>query len=374
MISTTLIALAAAGAAGFARAQEITGTFPPVPMASKHYASPDELPYKIDTDVGLVRGVQAGYNICNGTTETQESLCQTSYFNGPDDFCIWGPHAPDSVVGDTEGEMVAWCTKPGHGTRLIPEGALTGLQWIKTPDYVQAVGFLDQTAINIKAGDWGGEMDPHGADLRGNPMGGVVFSTSFGTADNGGKAKQVIEWHNFIGGGRFCFKACDPASPNAAHYCEHIFDRIGCDYNIPNAAKDGVFESCKGDNQDFPGIYTENGVVMTYKQPSEELGAISTMPYQPKVPASSECSSYTSSVVYTGLPKPTKPLVTGTSTGSTPAATGTGAAGTSKGASTGSSTAKSASSTDAADNGSTELAVSVIASFLGVAFAAVFLA
>lgn len=27
-----------------------------------------------------------------------------------------------TVVGDTEGEMVAWCTKPGHGTRLIPPG------------------------------------------------------------------------------------------------------------------------------------------------------------------------------------------------------------------------------------------------------------
>ncbi|KAJ3549196.1 hypothetical protein NMY22_g969 [Coprinellus aureogranulatus] len=50
-----------------------------------------------------------------------------------------------------------------------------------------------------------------------------------------------------------------------------------------------------GDNQDFPGVYTENGQVMTYKQPPEELGAISTMPYQPKVPASSECSSFTSS-------------------------------------------------------------------------------
>jgi len=61
--------------------------------------------------------------------------------------------------------MIAWCTKPGHGTRLIPAGALTGVQYVKSPDYVQVVGFIDQTKINILAGDYGGEMDPHGADL-----------------------------------------------------------------------------------------------------------------------------------------------------------------------------------------------------------------
>lgn len=364
MISSSFIAFVAASAASLVAAQEITGTFPPTPLASKVFNSPDELPYKVDTDTGLIRGLQAGYNRCNGTTENQESMCQTAYFNGPEDFCIWGPSEPDSIVANTEGEMVAWCTKPGHGTRLIPAGALTGLQWIKTPDYVQAVGFMDQTAINIKADDWGGEMDPHGADLRGNPMGGVVFSSAFGGM------KQVIEWHNFIGGGRFCYKACDPAGPNAAHYCEHVFDRIGCDYNIPNAAKDGVFESCKGDNQDFPGVYTENGQVMTYKQPPEELGAISTMPYQPRVPASSECSSFTSSAVYTGLPAPSKSIVT------TPTATGTaaGASGTKAPGASNTTGGKSAAQTgDAEGNGSNELAVSMVASFVGVAFAAVFL-
>lgn len=36
---------------------------------------------------------------------------------------------------------------------------------MRTPDYVQVVGFIDQTLINIQAGDFGGELDPHGADL-----------------------------------------------------------------------------------------------------------------------------------------------------------------------------------------------------------------
>jgi len=61
--------------------------------------------------------------------------------------------------------MIAWCTKPGRGTRLIPAGALQGIQYMKTPDYIQVVGFIDQAQININSSDYGGEMDPHGADL-----------------------------------------------------------------------------------------------------------------------------------------------------------------------------------------------------------------
>ena len=51
------------------------------------------------------------------------------------------------------------------GTRLIPEGALTGVQFMRTSAYVQVIGFIDQTKINIADGDFGGELDPHGADL-----------------------------------------------------------------------------------------------------------------------------------------------------------------------------------------------------------------
>ena len=54
-----------------------------------------------------------------------------------EDFCLWGPPEPNSLIGNTEGEAVAWCTKPGRGTRLIPAGALTGVQFMRTPAYVQ---------------------------------------------------------------------------------------------------------------------------------------------------------------------------------------------------------------------------------------------
>ncbi|KXN83932.1 hypothetical protein AN958_00796 [Leucoagaricus sp. SymC.cos] len=277
---------------------QVTGTYPATPLASKTGYTYPSGPYQVDTDTGLIRGVQAGYNICNSTTENQDSLCQTSFINGVDDFCLWAAIKPNSTVGDVEGEMVAWCTKPGRGTRLIPESALKGVQFMKTPDYVQVVGFIDQTLINLNGEDYGGEMDPHGADLRGNPMGGIIFSQSFN-----GQWVQVREWHNFMGSNAFCLKACDPSKPNDARYCEHRLDRIGCAYNAPNNAQNGTFESCEGDNQDFPGVYTLNGQALTYAQPPEALGPITTMPYTARVPASSNCVQYTSSAIYTGLPR-----------------------------------------------------------------------
>jgi len=83
-----------------------------IPLASKHFDY-TSLPYMVDTNNGP-RGIQTGYNLCNSTTEGSSSLCQTAIVNSLDDFCIWGPQKPDSQIADTEGELVAWCTKPGH--------------------------------------------------------------------------------------------------------------------------------------------------------------------------------------------------------------------------------------------------------------------
>lgn len=297
----------------------------PLPLASQHFTYTD-LPYHADPNDGE-RGTQQGYNICNSTTENQQSLCQTAIINGVDDFCLWSAQEPNDLIGNIEGECVAWCTKPGHGTRLIPAGAITGVQFIQTPDYVQVTGNINQVLIDLAADDSGGELDPHGADQRGNPLGALVFTNAFpASGGNPSNYIQAIEWHNFMGGGQFCLKACDPAGPNAANLCQHIFDRIGCQYNAPASYQDGIFESCKGDSQDPPGIYTgANGVVSTYTQPDESLGPISTMPYTARIPATSQCTTYTSAQLYAGAPSPTIAL---TSSGSS-AATHTTAAGSS---------------------------------------------
>ncbi|KAI0326468.1 hypothetical protein GY45DRAFT_1233646, partial [Cubamyces sp. BRFM 1775] len=293
-----LVALAAASTRVLAQ-DSTSSSF--IPLASKSFSYPDGIPYQADTD-DLTRGTQQGYNLCNSTTEGPDSMCQTAFVNHLDDFCLWSSPRPDETIGNTEGEEVAWCTKKGRGTRLIPEGALTGVQFMKAPGYLQVVGFIDQTKINLQADDGGGELDPHGADLRGNPLGGLVYTNGFASNNgNNDTFQQVHEWHNFMGSNSFCFKVCDPAGPNPADLCQHVFDRIGVLYNCPNAAQNGTFEYCEGENQDPPGVYTSNGQVVTYTQPPESLGAIQTMPYQPRIPASSNCVQLPSSALYTDL-------------------------------------------------------------------------
>ena len=89
--------------------------------------------------------------------------------NSIEDWCIFAPPKPgaDSVIGNTERIEVAWCTQSGHGTRVIPDGAISGAHFVQTPDYVQVTGVGDLTKINIPKGDEGGELDPHGADGNG---------------------------------------------------------------------------------------------------------------------------------------------------------------------------------------------------------------
>lgn len=107
----------------------------------------------------------AELNVSNGHRQQSRwcgyMLCYSSdgplHVNSPlTDFCIWGPPKPDSTIANTEGELVAWCTKPGRGTRIIPSGALTGVQFMQTPDYLQVTGHINQSLINILAGDTGG--------------------------------------------------------------------------------------------------------------------------------------------------------------------------------------------------------------------------
>lgn len=53
----------------------------------------------------------------------------------------------------------------------------------------------------------------------------------------------------FLGDGTFCAKFCDLNAPNAQGICQHIYDEAGCNVNVPAAYRDGVFESCEGDDQ-----------------------------------------------------------------------------------------------------------------------------
>ncbi|KAI0251177.1 hypothetical protein BJV78DRAFT_1126703 [Lactifluus subvellereus] len=216
---------------------------------------------------------QSGTNQC-GTGSNQTSICQNAYINEVDDWCVFAPpeNGPDSVIGNTERIEVAWCIKSGHGTRVIPPGAITGAHFVQTPDYVQITGVGDLTKINIPTGDAGGELDPHGADGKGNPIGGLVFSSAFG-----GQVQQLHEWTNFVSATQFCFRGCKDG-PNAPALCQHIYDVMGCAWNMPGNYNPG-FDKCAGDTGEPMGVYGQS----TFFQ-----GNGNTPPPHP-APATSSC-------------------------------------------------------------------------------------
>jgi len=370
MSAHTLFALLATSAISLVQAQSPSSSALE-PLASKHFTYPN-LPYQVTGDQGGIRGPQFGYNLCNSTTEGPNSLCQTSFVNDITDFCMWSSTQPSDTIGESEAREVAWCTKPGHGTRVIPAGAISGVQWLYAKNYVQVVGFIDQTQVSLAADDLGGELDPHGADEQGNPLGGVVFSNGYGTTantfDSALKAKQngsstytqVIEWIDFIGGGTFCLKMCNPSDPQAAELCQHVYDRIGCTYNAlaDYGSINGTFQVCDSDDMTPPGVYTTNGQTTTWFQGPE--GQPVSAPYTTSIPPSSNCHTYASTDLFAAAA-----TVTPSSGASTAAPTGSGVP--SSGSSPSGSVAASRSgSAQGASSTGTGGAVAVGASYVGL--------
>lgn len=219
---------------------------------------------------------QSGYNTCARNTWNQDSRCQTAWINSLEDFCIWGP-AEYGTVGEKERSGVAYCTTDRHGTRLIPDGTIQGAHFVRTRDYVQVTGVGDFTSILIPDGDDGGEFDPHGADDLGNPIGGILYTTA-NPATNG-EPYFVSEWTNFMSYNQFCMRAC--WGQRAAAQCEHIYDVMGCRWNLPANYDPDVFETCEGEIAQLQGIYGSS----TFRQGDP------VTPSAHPAPASSQCST-----------------------------------------------------------------------------------
>jgi hypothetical protein len=166
-----------------------------------------------------------------------------------------------------------------------------------------------------------------------------------------------------VGGGQAAFKICDPNGPNPAGYCQHTLDRMGLIYNMPNAAQNNVFEVCDSEPMDIPGVYTSGGQTLSYSQPAESLGPITSIPYTPRIPSSSNCQTYQSSAIYTDFLN----LATSTASGSKVTGTGSGSSGTRAGSSAG-------ASPTSGSNGAGATTISLFSSILGVAFSVAFLA
>ena len=158
----------------------------------------------------------------------------------------------------------------------------------------------------------------------------------------------------------FGMKICNPQGTNPMGYCQHTLDRIGLPYNMPNAAQNGTFEVCDSDLMDIPGEYISGGQTLSYAQPAESLGPITSIPYTPRIPSSSNCQTYQSSQIFTDFLK-----LASTTTGASAAPTGSGA-----------SRAGSASTANPTkgSNGAGSVTISLFTGILSVAFSVGFLA
>lgn len=297
-----------------------------------------------------------------GTPINQKSMARLLSVNSIDDFCLFAPPTLQDIA-DSETIEVAWCTKPRNNARLIPDGTITGVSFLKTDFYVQLIGYGDLTKINIPANDFGGELDPHGAFGTGNPIGGNV------TTNITGADEHIAEWMLYIGNGQFCFRVCTNANAtyNAAQMCWHELDEVGCGFVMPgNYNVNGTFETCDADVAYPPGWYptaTVNGtpVFSTFAQrftftpssgPPITIGDLTTPAGAFTTPSSSNC--VTTSSIANGV---NLAALGAAGTSPAPTSSGTGTASTtSSGQSTGSpsSTSSGASNTGSPSGGSTK--------------------
>ncbi|GAA5869134.1 hypothetical protein JCM8547_008706 [Rhodosporidiobolus lusitaniae] len=317
-----------------------------LPLTQYTYAYSD-IPYQVDP-----------YK-CNSSTAGDDSSCQTLIANNISDFCLWGSDTAAtelSTIGDIEAATVSYCTSNNWGARVLKSGALTAVQVLRTEYYIQWTGRIDQTALHLEANDTGGELDPHGADLLGNPLGGLVYSSGLPGGDNS-TLEQAVEWNMFIGSGVFCLKLCSPNQPSGINYCENTYDRMGCNYNMPASYTDNEFTDCDSDLQLRVGVYVgDDNKTSTYSQPPE--GTEPAPPYTPSIPATSNCKTYESTALWAAA------TTTSASSGSASSAKKTGTSDASS--SNSSSSSSSSSSSDSGSGGSATATLFASTGFLAL--------
>ncbi|KAK0555773.1 hypothetical protein OC846_000383 [Tilletia horrida] len=261
-----------------------TSTFDPQHMVKPTF-SIDKLPKKWEKG-------QVGTNQCDKwKPHNQNSMCQNVFFNSIHDFCLWGPIEPNSRIGSKEKEMVAYCTKEGYGTRLIPDGTIKRAHFVRAPSFFQLTGYGDFTKIGVRAKDDGGELDSHGADGYGNPPGGIVFSRTIPGTNH--KWTQMHEWASFMSATEFSFRACFDTAPEKLRLCPHQYDEMGARFSHPGDYGSG-FDECHGDDGHFPGWYrmtkTVSGTAVYSSSFFWQGDAHTPKPHKPG--KTSDCKSY----------------------------------------------------------------------------------
>ena len=125
------------------------------------------------------------------------------------------------------------------------------------------MGWGDMTKIGMQDGDYGGELDPHGATGDGNPIGGNV------TSNISGKDVDYAEWMEFISYTQFCIRVCTAGNETypPSVMCEHKLDEMGCEFIMPgDYEKHDVFQTCDADPAYPPGMFPDGGSYSSFQQ------------------------------------------------------------------------------------------------------------
>ncbi|WFD33833.1 hypothetical protein MCUN1_000653 [Malassezia cuniculi] len=310
------------------------------------------------------------------TPVNQSSEARLATINSVDDWCTFGPMDNSEPLGNVEDRTVAYCTKPRNNARVIPDGTVTSAHFVRTPLYVQVMAFGDFTKINFQHGDMGGELDPHGATNKGNPIGGNVTSNVTGT--------DVFyeEWMNYISYEMLCFRVCIAGNDQipAAVECEHELDEMGCRIIMPGNYDNQGFDECDADAAYPPGIYVSNGQTSTFRQYNtgvwtDDKGKThgytngdpdqSTPSLAMTIPSSSNCRTVSS--ISNGIASLTSVSSSESSSASSGAAAGGAAASSSNGAQASSSSGSSRSGGGSTGSSSAGNAISsTLSSFVAV--------
>ncbi|KAK4053633.1 hypothetical protein OIO90_003872 [Microbotryomycetes sp. JL221] len=203
-----------------------------------------------------------------------------------DNFCLLAPPDPTKQnLVDAEADAVAYCLGQAfNDTRPMPDYFIETAHFRRTPDYVQISGTYQWTRLNINPGDSGGEYDNKGPSGQGNPVGAdVAGSFQPNSTSIAGAFAQFMGGGDIPGYGSFCLRAC--TGENAASYCQHQYDLMGCLWTMPGDYTEPGFTDCDADS-DLPiGVYNSS---YTFYQGDE------VTPPPVAAPSSSNCRTTTS--------------------------------------------------------------------------------
>ncbi|OCF61142.1 hypothetical protein L486_00786 [Kwoniella mangroviensis CBS 10435] len=234
-------------------------------LVNSQYMPPQALSYRRtyvnSTLVG--RGDESNDKTKDNSDAQSQSQSQSKELRlvSHEDFCVYGLSEENKgkMLSESVDNVISYCSKSGHGTRLIPDGTLKGVTYVRTPSWVQVSGSGDFSQIGISSDDSGAQFDSSSH----NPQGSSLI-----TSQGGDPAK---DWVTMISGQTFCVRACfgDPA------FCPTQYDSLGCYFLTSNGVGwDDVWQDCEGDEGDPPGVidgqtYTPgNGPVPTQSIPA----------------------------------------------------------------------------------------------------------